>query len=244
MDGGALAAMSAGVGYRPPGRSASTTACVAQSCAVARGQLYGCGGFFVLQPSVLDRISALLMREPESREQLITLLRSCAERNLLDADALAMIERLADQYVAAGDPVVEPASPPPDDPARLARALAGPVDGLVAVLEDDRRARLDPIGLQFQPTSLATADYRAGRIADALQRLDTNQRIITAPTTADRAEQEVYCGAEAACEVGVASDGSGGGQAHGFLNVPHVSRVARLALAEAGQLLAQALRAR
>ncbi len=44
------------------------------------------------KPSVLDRISAILMREPESREQLITLLRSCAERNLLDADALAMIE--------------------------------------------------------------------------------------------------------------------------------------------------------
>lgn len=44
------------------------------------------------KPSVLDRISAMLMREPESREQLITLLRSCEERNLLDADALAMIE--------------------------------------------------------------------------------------------------------------------------------------------------------
>jgi magnesium and cobalt transporter len=44
------------------------------------------------KPSVLDRISAMLMREPESRDQLITLLRSCAERNLLDADALAMIE--------------------------------------------------------------------------------------------------------------------------------------------------------
>ena len=27
-------------------------------------------------------------------------------------------------------------------------------------LEDDRRARLDPIGLQFQPTSLGTTDYR------------------------------------------------------------------------------------
>lgn len=27
-------------------------------------------------------------------------------------------------------------------------------------LEDDRRARLDPIGLQFQPTSLGTSDYR------------------------------------------------------------------------------------
>jgi magnesium and cobalt transporter len=44
------------------------------------------------KPSLLERISALLMREPEDREQLIELLRSSYERNLLDADALAMIE--------------------------------------------------------------------------------------------------------------------------------------------------------
>jgi magnesium and cobalt transporter len=42
--------------------------------------------------SVLDRISAFLMREPEDREQLMQLLHSAFERNLLDADALAMIE--------------------------------------------------------------------------------------------------------------------------------------------------------
>ena len=44
------------------------------------------------KPSVLDRISAFLMREPEDREQLLQLLHSAHERNLLDADALAMIE--------------------------------------------------------------------------------------------------------------------------------------------------------
>ncbi len=44
------------------------------------------------KPSLLERISALLMREPEDREQLIELLHSSFERNLLDADALAMIE--------------------------------------------------------------------------------------------------------------------------------------------------------
>ena len=44
------------------------------------------------KPSVLDRISAFLMREPEDREQLLALLRSAHERNLLDADALTMIE--------------------------------------------------------------------------------------------------------------------------------------------------------
>jgi magnesium and cobalt transporter len=43
-------------------------------------------------PSVFDRLSAFLMREPEDREQLIRLLHSSYDRNLLDADALAMIE--------------------------------------------------------------------------------------------------------------------------------------------------------
>jgi magnesium and cobalt transporter len=42
--------------------------------------------------SVLDRISAYLMRGPEDREQLIGLLHSAFDRNLLDADALSMIE--------------------------------------------------------------------------------------------------------------------------------------------------------
>ncbi len=40
----------------------------------------------------LHRISALLMREPEDREQLVELLHSAYDRNLLDADALGMIE--------------------------------------------------------------------------------------------------------------------------------------------------------
>jgi magnesium and cobalt transporter len=44
------------------------------------------------RPSLLERLSALLMREPEDREQLISLLRSAHERSLLDGDALAMIE--------------------------------------------------------------------------------------------------------------------------------------------------------
>jgi magnesium and cobalt transporter len=44
------------------------------------------------KPRWLERISALLLREPEDREQLIELLHSAFEKNLLDADALAMIE--------------------------------------------------------------------------------------------------------------------------------------------------------
>ena len=44
------------------------------------------------KPTWLERLGALLMREPEDREQLIELLRSSYERNLLDSDALSMIE--------------------------------------------------------------------------------------------------------------------------------------------------------
>ena len=44
------------------------------------------------KPTLLERISAILMREPEDREQLVELLRSSYERNLMDADALSMIE--------------------------------------------------------------------------------------------------------------------------------------------------------
>ncbi len=42
--------------------------------------------------SWLERLSHLLLREPEDREQLIELLHASYEKNLLDADALAMIE--------------------------------------------------------------------------------------------------------------------------------------------------------
>ncbi len=44
------------------------------------------------KPGLLERLSAFLLREPEDREQLIQLLYSAYERNLLDADALSMME--------------------------------------------------------------------------------------------------------------------------------------------------------
>ncbi len=44
------------------------------------------------KPGWLERLSHLLLREPEDREQLIELLHSSFEKNLLDADALTMIE--------------------------------------------------------------------------------------------------------------------------------------------------------
>jgi len=44
------------------------------------------------RPGLLERLSTFLLREPEDREQLIALLYSAYERNLLDADALSMME--------------------------------------------------------------------------------------------------------------------------------------------------------
>ena len=44
------------------------------------------------KPSLLERLSSLLLREPDDREQLIELLHSAFERKILDAEALSMIE--------------------------------------------------------------------------------------------------------------------------------------------------------
>jgi len=44
------------------------------------------------KPGFFERLSSLLLREPEDREQLIQLLHSAYERNLLDADALTITE--------------------------------------------------------------------------------------------------------------------------------------------------------
>ena len=44
------------------------------------------------KPSLLERLSAPLLREPEDREQLLRLLHSAYSHNLLDAEALSMIE--------------------------------------------------------------------------------------------------------------------------------------------------------
>ncbi len=46
----------------------------------------------VPRPSLLERLSSILLREPEDREQLLRLLHSAHERKLLDADALSIIE--------------------------------------------------------------------------------------------------------------------------------------------------------
>src|SRR5476649_724785 len=44
------------------------------------------------RPTLLERLSALALREPVDREQLVSLLRAAYKKNLLDADALSIIE--------------------------------------------------------------------------------------------------------------------------------------------------------
>ena len=44
------------------------------------------------RPTLLERLSSLLTHAPEDREELLEVLHSCFERNLLDADALSIIE--------------------------------------------------------------------------------------------------------------------------------------------------------
>ena len=44
------------------------------------------------KPTLLERLSAFLTREPEDREELLELLHGAFEHKLLDADALSMIE--------------------------------------------------------------------------------------------------------------------------------------------------------
>ena len=59
------------------------------------------------RPSFFERISSLLLREPEDREQLIKLLHSAHERKLLDADALSITEgALAASEISVSDVMV------------------------------------------------------------------------------------------------------------------------------------------
>jgi len=44
------------------------------------------------KPGFIERLTSLLLREPEDREQLVKILHAAYERNLMDADALTIIE--------------------------------------------------------------------------------------------------------------------------------------------------------
>jgi magnesium and cobalt transporter len=59
------------------------------------------------KPGFFERLSSLLLREPEDREQLMQLLHSAYERNLLDADALTITEgALAASEISVRDVMV------------------------------------------------------------------------------------------------------------------------------------------
>ena len=59
------------------------------------------------RPTFFERLSTLILREPEDREQLIHLLHSAHERELLDADALSITEgALAASEIAVRDVMV------------------------------------------------------------------------------------------------------------------------------------------
>ena len=59
------------------------------------------------KPTFFERLSSLLLREPEDREQLMQLLHSAHERKLLDADALSITEgALAASEIRVSDVMV------------------------------------------------------------------------------------------------------------------------------------------
>ncbi len=59
------------------------------------------------RPTLLERLSALLTRAPEDREDLLEILHNSFERNLLDADALSIIEgALCVSYIQVRDIMV------------------------------------------------------------------------------------------------------------------------------------------
>jgi magnesium and cobalt transporter len=59
------------------------------------------------KPTFFERLSSLLLREPEDREQLVQLLHSAYERNLFDADALSITEgALAASEISVRDVMV------------------------------------------------------------------------------------------------------------------------------------------
>jgi magnesium and cobalt transporter len=78
------------------------------------------------RPSLLERMSAKLLRTPDDREQLLDLLRRSQERDLLDAEAMGMIEGVLQvAELSAGDIMVPRAQMDVIDVAR-------PVSDIVA----------------------------------------------------------------------------------------------------------------
>ena len=91
------------------------------------------------RPGLLERLSSLLLREPEDREQLIKLLHSAHERNLLDADALSITEgALAASEISVSDVMVPRAQMEVVD-------IDDPLDKIIAQLKRTRHSRFPVI---------------------------------------------------------------------------------------------------
>ena len=91
------------------------------------------------QPGFFERLSSLLLREPEDREQLIKLLHSAHERDLLDADALSITEgALAASEISVRDVMVPRARMQVID-------IGDPLDDIIAQVNHTAHSRFPVI---------------------------------------------------------------------------------------------------
>jgi hemolysin (HlyC) family protein len=92
------------------------------------------------RPGLLERLSAMLSREPEDRNELLALLHAAYERNLLDADALTMIEGALQVSEMQVRDVMVPR-------ARMdVLHIDDPLDKLVAFVIDTAHSRFPAVG--------------------------------------------------------------------------------------------------
>lgn len=92
------------------------------------------------RPNWFERLSNLLLREPEDREELVDLLHSAFERNLLDADALGMIEGvLSVGELTVGDVMI------PRSQMNVIRQ-ADPIERILPMVIDSGHSRFPVIG--------------------------------------------------------------------------------------------------
>ena len=113
------------------------------------------------KPGFIERLTSLLLREPEDREQLLDILHSAYERNLMDADALTIIEgalaasetRVTDVMIPRAQMDVIDIDDPLDDAAVRCFHDVARVVGVKTVAEFVDRpevlARLQAIGIDY-----------------------------------------------------------------------------------------------
>jgi magnesium and cobalt transporter len=143
--------------------------------------------------SLLERLTAFIFREPENREELLELLSEAHERDLLDADALSMIEgvlqvselrardlmvpRAQMDVIDVGDPIEQWMPQVIDTGHSRFPAIEGNRDHVVGILlakdllryfarqELDVRAMLRPAVFipESKPLNVLLRDFRANR---------------------------------------------------------------------------------